>query len=204
MRPSLQERFQVYVMGPNQDARLAVVTAGQAIRGIHLKLDLDAPFVLRARALRQTFVTLTQAGLQFLKTQWTGPDQDYRQGDFILESLQQPYYGQNGCPKPVSPEIIYPAGGIISLDLINTGPGELDGLTFYWIGVNLYPWGVCPAPSYPAQFRGLTFAQPFLSNPLAAPEILLNQPFRAKSDGDLVIRAGQAAQISPDAGPGPS
>lgn len=203
MRSPFQERFQVYVMGPNQDSRLAVIAAGQVIPKVELKLDLDAPFVLRARALRETFVAeATQAGLQFLKTQWTGPDQDYRQGDFILESLQQPFYGQNGCPKPVCPEITYPAGGVITLDLENVGTGAINGLMFYWIGVNLYPWGVCPAPSYPSQFRGLSFAQPFLAAAMGAPEIRLNQPFRAKSDGDLVIRAGQAGQIQPE-GPGP-
>jgi hypothetical protein len=206
MRPPLQERFQVYVLGPTQDGRLASVAAGQVIRKVNLVLDKDAPFILRSRALRQKFVSEvsgeggTQAGLQFLKTQWTGPKQDYRQGDFILESLQQPYYGYNGNPTPVSPEIAYPPGGVITIDVQNTGPGAITNLTFYWIGVSLYPWGTLPSPSYPAKFSSLSFADPFIIPKLAAPEIRLNQPYTVNADGDFVIRGGQAAEI-PSTGP---
>ena len=203
MRPQYQERFQVYVMGPNQDARLALVAAGQPVERVNLHIDLDAPFVLRARAVGITpTVNFDQNGLQFLKTRWADAGDNYRQGDYILESLQQPYFGQNGCPKPVSPEIVYPPGGVLTLDLINTGANALVGVTFYWIGVSLYPWGTLSAPTYPADFRSITFAQPFLGAMLGAPEILLNQPFTAKSDGDLVIRAAQAIKIRAEGQPG--
>ena len=187
MRPPFQERFQVYVMGPTQDVRLATVAAGQSIPKINLTIDLEAPFVLRRRAI---------GGVDgFLKTRWTGPTQDYRQGDLmILESLQQPFFGQNGSPSPVSPEITYPPGGTLSLDLVNTGAYDLTNVTFYWIGVNRYPWGVLPAPSYPSEFRGSNFAQPFLTPALAAPDVQLRLPFKCKPDGDLVIRGGQATQ----------
>jgi hypothetical protein len=201
MKPPLQERFQVYVLGPTQDGRLASVAAGKTVLKLELKVDTDAPFLLRSRAIRQKFQNEvaneggTQAGLQFLKTMWTGPHQDYRQSDFIPESLQQPYYGYNGNPKPVSPEIAYPPGGIITLDLMNTGPAALTNLTFYWIGVNLYPWGMVPSPSYPAKFAGETYAQPFIVPGLATPEIRLNQPFTCKPGADFVIRGGQAAEI---------
>jgi hypothetical protein len=201
MKPPMQERYQVYVLGPTQDGRLASIAPGQFVRKINLHLDSDAPFILRSRALRQKFVSEvfgeggTQAGLQFLKTQWTGPQQDYRQSDFIPESLQQPYYGYNGNPTPVSPEIPYPPNGTITIDVQNTGAAAITNLTFYWIGVNLYPWGMLPSPSYPAKFSGLTFAQPFIIPALAAPEIRLNQPFTVKPDGDFAIRGGQAAEI---------
>lgn len=190
MRPPFQERFQVYVMGPNQDERLATVAAGQVIPKINLTIDLEAPFVLRRRALGPVSTALAS-----LKTRWTGPTQDYRQGDLmILESLQQPFFGQNGSPSPVSPEITYPPGGTLSLDLVNTGAGALTDVTFYWIGVNLYPWGVLPAPSYPSEFRGSNFAQSFLSPALTAPDVQLRLPFKCKPDGDFVIRGGQAIQ----------
>lgn len=191
MRPPMQERFQVYVMGPNQDPRLATIAPGQQIDKVNLTIDLEAPFVLRRRAVGPVFVNLPS-----LKTRWTGPTQDYRQSELmVLESLQQPYFGQNGSPTAVSPEITYPPGGTLTLDLLNAGVAPLLNVTFYWIGVNLYPWGVLPAPSYPSEFRGSNFAQPFLVTPLAAPEIRLNQPFKCKPDGDLVIRGGQAAQV---------
>lgn len=189
MRTPFQERFQVYVMGPDQDARLALVAPGQVIERVNLKIDLDAPFVLRRRALGPV-----TADLPFLKTKWTGPEGDYR-SDFILESLRQPYFGQNGSPKAVSPGITYPPGGTLSLDLVNTSSNPITNLIFYWIGVSLYPWGTLAAPTYPAEFRSMPFAQPFLAAALDAPEIRLNQPYTAKSDGDWVIRAGQAAQV---------
>jgi hypothetical protein len=79
---------------------------------------------------------------------------------------------------------------------MNTGATDIKHLTFYWIGVNLYPWGMLPAPSYPASFSGLAFADPFVVpavSPLAPPR--LNQPFSVKPDGDFAIRGGQAADI---------
>lgn len=193
MRPPFQERFQVYVMGPTQDVRLANIAAGQSVPKINLTIDLEAPFVLRRRALGPV-----SGGnpLAFLKTRWTGPTQDYRQGDLmVLESLQQPYFGLNGSPSPVSPEITYPPGGTLSLDLVNTGASPLENVTFYWIGVNRYPWGVLPAPSYPSEFRGSNFAQPFLTPALTAPDVQLRLPFKCKPDGDFVIRGGQAGTI---------
>ena len=189
MRPPYQERFQVYVMGPTQDARLANIPAGQVIENINVKIDLDAPFVLRRRALGPV-----TADLPYLKTKWTGPTSDYR-SDYILESLRQPYFGQNGSPTPVSPEITYPPNGTLSLDLENTSANPITNLTFYWIGISLYPWGALPAPTYPSEFRGETFAQPYILQAMGAPQILLNQPFTAKADGDLVIRGGQAAEL---------
>ena len=191
-----QERFQVYVMGPNQDARLALVPAGQVIENIQVKIDLDAPFVLRRRALGPV-----TADLPFLKTKWAGPDSDYR-SDYILESLRQPYFGQNGTPKPVSPGITYPPNGTITLDLQNTSVDPIANLTFYWIGVNLYPWGALPAPTYPSEFRGETFSQAFIQQAMGAPEIRLRQFFTAKSDGDIVIRGGQAGQVGIVGNPG--
>lgn len=189
MKPPFQERFQVYVMGPDQDPRLALVAAGQTIERVNLKIDLDAPFVLRRRALGP----LT-ADLASLKTKWTGPNSDYR-SELILESLRMPYFGQNGSPTKVSPEIVYPPGGTLTLDLQNTSANPIANLTFYWIGVNRYPWGTRPAPTYAAAFRGEPFAQPFLAAAMGAPEIRLNRPYTAKSDGDWVIRAGQAGQV---------
>jgi hypothetical protein len=190
MRPKFQERFQVYVMGPNQDARLALVPAGQVIENVNLKIDLDAPFVLRRRALGPV-----TADLPFLKTKWAGATADYR-SEYILESLRSPYFGQNGNPMPVSPAITYPPNGSLSLGLQNTSVNPIANLTFYWIGVSLYPWGALEAPTYPSEFRGETFAQPFIAQAMGAPQIRLRQPFTVKSDGDLVIRGGQAAQLA--------
>jgi hypothetical protein len=185
-----QERFQVYVMGPHQDDRLANVLPGETIEQIHVRIDLDAPFVLRRRAIGPI-----TADLPYLKTKWAGPQGEFR-SELILESLRQPFFGQNGSPTPVSPGITYPPNGTITLDLQNTSANPITNLIFYWIGVSLYPWGALPAPTYPAEFRALPFAQPFLAAAMPTPDIRTNQPFTAKSDGDLVIRGGQAGQTA--------
>lgn len=191
MRGPLQERYQVYVVSPAEDPRLAVVAPGEVIKNIQLRIDPDAPFLLRRRGLRQDHA---QNNLPKLKTRWTGPTSDYR-SEFILESLIHPYYGEFGNPKPVSPEIVYPPGSILSMDAWNTGDLEIDGLTFYWLGVNLYPWGVLPAPSYPSVFAGETFSYPFVIPGLATPETRHNVPFTVKPGADFVIRAAQAGEV---------
>ena len=66
--PALQERMFTYVLGPNQDSRLASVAAGAYVSGVELQLDSDAPFVLRSRAVRQAYSSsVTQNNLQFLR-----------------------------------------------------------------------------------------------------------------------------------------
>src|SRR5438270_316874 len=101
MRPQFQERHHDYVLGPNQDSRLASVAAGAVIKSVELQLDPDAPFALRRRAVRvdASGSALEQANLQFLKTQWTGPNNDFRQQSFVPESVALNYFGQGGNPK---------------------------------------------------------------------------------------------------------
>ncbi len=199
MRPPFQERFQIYVLGPNQDSRLASVAAGAVIPKIKLAIDSDSPFVLRARALRckytQDGTGIRQAGLQGIKTQWTGPDQDYRFQAFVPECLQQPYFGQGANWKPVSPEIVYPPSGVITIDVQNTGASAVTNLTFYWIGVKRFPWGTVPAPAYPAKMAGLTFSYPINIPALGVAETRLDQLFTSKSDADFVYRAGQGGPV---------
>jgi len=201
--PRFQERHHDYVLGPNQDARLASVAAGAVITDIELQLDPDAPFVLRSRAVRQKYTsTLTQGGLSLLKTKWTGPQRgDFRQQDYILESLQMAYYGQAGNPKPVRPSITYPANGILAINLINTSSSALTNLTFFWRGVKLFPWGSVPAYRYPPAMKGLTFSYPVPIKTLGVSEKRTNLIFQpgmdnstgiTKPDSDFVLRAGQA------------
>lgn len=197
MRPQFQERHHDYVLGPLQDPRLANVAAGAVIEGVDLTLDTDAPFLLRGRAVRQAYsARLTQAGLQFLKTRWTGPDKDYRQQDFIFESLQMAYFGQGANPKPIFPQIYYPAGSVLRVDLWNTGAAPITNLTFYFRGVKLFPWGSVPAYTYPPKFAGLTFSYPFTVLALGPAEIRYNQAWINKTGADFVLRAGQAGPVT--------
>jgi hypothetical protein len=191
MKP-LQQRHFDYVLGPNQDPRLASVVAGQVIEEILLETDGDAPFVLTGRAVRHAYTSdLTQANLQGLKTRWTGPNRDYRQKTFLRESLQMAYYGQFGNPKPIVPGILYPPRSVLMLDLKNTGSHTITNLTFYWRGYKLYPEGAVPAYTYPKRLASQTFSYPVFVSQLGVSETRLNQIFTCKSDADFVLRAGQ-------------
>jgi len=194
---TLQERHHDYVLGPNQDSRLANVAAGAEFDDVILTLDTDAPFLLRGRALRQQYTgALTQTGLQFLKTKWTGPNNDFRQQDLILESLQMAYFGQGANPKPVHPQIYYPPGSTLRVHLRNTGAGALTNLTFYFRGVKLFPPGTVPAYTYPKRFAGLSFSYPFTVLALGPTETRYNQVWINKTDADFVLRAGQAGPVA--------
>jgi hypothetical protein len=151
---------------------------------------------LTGRAVRHAYTsTLNQANLAGLKTRWTGPTRDYRQQDFILESLQMAYYGANGNPKPIVPGILYPPRSVLMLDLKNTGSNAITNLTFFFRGFKLYPQGAVPAFSYPKKLASQTFCYPILISQLGVSETRLNQIFTVKQDADFVVRAGQATPI---------
>src|ERR1035437_5478956 len=136
MTPGLIQRHHDYVLGPNQDARLASVAAGQSIAGLALKMDTDAPFVLRSRAMRVKYSDQgegdrVQLGLNHLLARWAGPDRDYRSQNLIRQSLLAPFFGQLGNPIPVYPQVVYPRGSTLWVDIRNDGTEALTNLTLY-------------------------------------------------------------------------
>ena len=193
----LQKRPFIYVLGPNQDARLASVAPGLVIEECLLRMEDDAPFVLTGRAVRQAYnSTLRQDDLMGLQTQWTGPQRDYRQQGYILESLQMAYYGQFGNPKPIVPGIEYPPRSVLMLDLNNTGASTITNLSFYFWGYKLFPPDAVPAYTYPKRLASQTFAYPVPVVQLGVSETRMNQIFTVKQDADFVLRGGQGITIS--------
>ena len=200
----LIERHQDYVLGPNQDSRLASVAAGQTIEGIKLKLDSDAPFALRSRAVRVFSDTLGPRAvpLNHLLLRWAGPDRNYQSQDFIRQTLLGPYLGQFGNPLPVFPQVVYPKGSEITVDLRNDSIGDtLTNLTLYFRGVKLFAPGAVKSYEYPANIGLLPFAYPIgqysdtdgltLVRSVAVTQGPLRQTFKVKGDADYVIRGGQ-------------
>lgn len=196
MTGALQHRDFTYVMGPNQDKRLASVEPGEVIEEVVLNFDDDAPFMLTGRAVRYAYTSaLSQVNLRGLKTRWTGPTRDYRSG-YLRESLQSAYYGQFGNPKPIAPGVLYPPRGVLLLDLVHTGTQTITNLSFYWRGYKLFPAGAVPAYTYPRRFASQTFAYPVPVSQLGVDEERQNQIFTCKQDADFVLRAGQGIPIS--------
>ncbi len=119
---------------------------------------------------------------------------------YIPERLQMTNYGQGGNPGPVFPQIVYPANGVILIDVQNSGASAVTNLTFFWRGVKLFPWGAVPEYTYPRKMAALSFADPILVSQLGVSELRLNQVFTVKQDADFVIRGGQATAPTTGAG----
>ncbi|SRR5216684_1938935 len=201
MTPNLQQRHFDYVLGPNQDSRLSSVAAGAVITEVLLEMDDDAPFVLTGRAVRCAYsaggeAPVNQSRLKGLKTRWTGPNRDYRQQNYIRESLQMVYYGQSGNPKPIVPAIVYPARSVLMLDLVNTSAAAIPNLTFFFRGYKLFPQGTVPAYTYPRRMASQTFSYPVFVSQLGITETRVDQIFTVKQDADFVLRGGQSFPIT--------
>jgi hypothetical protein len=168
-------------------------------------LDLDAPFVLRSRAFRVNATQVipiqagsvsqnVQAGLQYLKTSFTGPDENYVSQQRVPATLHSYCFGQQGSPTPVFPQRIYPAGGIIYVDVENTGAATLTNVRLYFRGVKLFVWGSRQAVTYPARHGPIRpFCYPVVALQLpvttTAPVVI---PFIVNPDADFVLRGGRA------------
>lgn len=191
-----QERHFDYIIGPNQDTRLASVAAGATLESINLQMDTDAPFVLRQRAVRIAYSVAnppTQNGLQFLKMKYAGPLGDFKQQHEVLVSAEMAYFGLVGGFRPEFPNVQYPAGGVLTVQLANIGTAPLTNVYLLFRGVKLYPPGTVPAFKYPANFKGLgNFSYPQAVSTLGVSETRTNQIFTVKPDADFVLRGGQA------------
>lgn len=203
MTPGFVERHQDYVLGPNQDGRLATVRAGQTITGLAIVTDPEAPFLLRSRAMYVTYdAEGRQTGLNQLRLRWAGPDRDYRSEDFIRANLPGPFFGQIGNPIPVSPQVFYPRQSAITVDVQNTGTTDITNLFLYFRGVKLFAPGAVKSYPYPPRFAGLNYVYPARKNTTTGGlQGIFNFPavggpqryfFQCKADADFVLRAGQS------------
>lgn len=193
--PRFLERHQDYVL------KVASLAPGQIVLAVPLVLDLDAPFVLRSRAFRvrptqdiNAGIYNLQSGLQFLKTAFTGPDENYVSQQRVPATLHSYCFGQQGSPTPVFPQRIYPAGGVIYVDLENTGLTTLTNVRLYFRGVKLYPWGTRQAVTYPAQHGAIRpYCYPVVASQLpvttTSPQVVT---FIVQPDADFVLRGGRA------------
>ena len=190
MTPQFQQRHQDYLF------TLPALAPGAVLTGLPLVLDPDAPFVLRSRALRIPYnASREQAGLQFLNMRYAGPNNDYRAQAMVPQSEEMVYFGQMGNPKPVWPNVQYPASGTILVDVQNTSASlTLTGVQLLFRGVKLFPYGSMPTAGYPKRCALQPFIYPqLISNlPVTQPANTLQQIFQVKPDADFVLRSVQA------------
>lgn len=191
MSPQMQERHMDYVWS------FPTIAAGEKFVA-PFQFDPDASFALRGLAARVPYDAAgTQQGLQFVSLRWSGPTEDYRQERPVPVGLMMgPYFGQYGNPKPVFPQVVYPASGITWLEVWNNGAAPVVGLQVFFRGVKLGFPGQWNQPTYPAKMRSERYSYPFTVPNLAVTDDgpHVNQVFRVKPNGDFVFRAGQAGR----------
>ena len=192
---SFLERHQDYVL------KIASIAPGEVKTSVPLSLDTDAPFVLRSRAFRvqptqviNTGIVNLQSGLQYLKTTFTGPDENYVSQQRIPATLHSYCFGNQGSPTPVFPQRVYPPGGVIYVDVENTGDAALTNVRLYFRGVKLYPWGSRPANTYRQGHGAIRpFCYPVIAKALpvttTSPMVV---PFIVEPYSDFVLRSGTA------------
>lgn len=117
------------------------IPAGQQIRGLQLQLDPDAPFSMRALAVRMNSVLATyQNNLQYLWFRLKRADGSLLSQDFLPFLTWMRAYGQGGNPGPIWPHEMYPANGIIEVDLWNNNSSgvNLAGVQLVFRGCRRY------------------------------------------------------------------
>jgi hypothetical protein len=215
MRPEFQARHFDYVMGGPQLQSfnwpgLASVAANASLQQLKLRLDPDAPFLLRSIAARVQYDTTStahrQTNLNQVQFRFTDADGQYLQQVPVPLTLMTPWGGQLGNPIPLQRQLLYPANSQIVLDVLNNGANALTNLTFYFRGVKLFPWDVRRFYPYPKNMKQLPFTYPRGISP-ASNTTLYNIPvttqtqgvrfqFIVSSDGDFVLRSLQAGPTS--------
>jgi hypothetical protein len=159
-----------------------VTVAANATARFVVKLDTDAPFALRSLLQGQTM-----QNFQFVITGYD--DRRYAAGasNAAVDSLLNP-----GTMFPLYPQITFPIGMTITIDVTDLSGLGTTGGTLVFRGTKLYPEGVVFGPSYPPKFSELNFRYPFtFSIPLGTvpnPSFMTGQPLNIKSDADFVVR----------------
>jgi hypothetical protein len=195
----VQERAQWYVARvPNPGS-----IAGLTQNGLSIQLDTDAPFRLHSIGVycfSSTGVALGASGNIGVTLRFYRPDGTQGVQKHILSAQAlNPYDAAavNGAggqtapyfslPTPVQPNILYPAGGVITFDYAALA-GVTDALVMVvFMGTKLGFPGQFWNGAYPAKFR----ARPFFGYTIqisTANLPLYDQPLQIQRDADFVIQ----------------
>lgn len=211
--PNVQERAQWYVgRVPN-----AALTTGLVQTGLTIKTDSDAPFRLTAIALyvfSNTGAAQGAAGNVGVTLRFYRPDGTSGLQKHVLSGqavnpydaaavngaggLTAPYFS---LPTPVQPNILYPAGSMITFDyaaLTGVAP-ELVMVVF--IGTKVFAPGAAWTATYPDRYK----TRPFFGYALQIPTAnlpALNQQLLIQHDADFIMQTAvqtnyQTAALTP-------
>ena len=195
------ERHQDYIL------TIPSLLAGQTLSPATLgPLDLDAPFLCRGVGLHM--VPVAPSRLQTDNKSISIRIKNQAGGDLSQVLVPAPQffnaaYGQNGMYRPVWPQLPYPPGGTIQIEITNGTAHTLTNTQVIFRGVKLFPDGAIPNPTYPAQCRALDFSYQSGKGTQVDPAIVLQSNdaiyrriFQVDGDADFVLRGGFAGNWS--------
>lgn len=180
------ERWFVYVHD------LGVVSPGAANRlvDVPFQLQMDAPFVLRARsfAVLQTD-TVNFSAVQTVSSRFRDANYGYRADDLIPSAFDPSPLATDGpVPYPVCPGLEYPPGSSINTDFQNNGSAAAH---FYILYHGVKRFGDAEQVySYPAACRMLDFSYVLPVTGLLVGETRQNAIKTIRQDADYALRGG--------------
>jgi hypothetical protein len=184
------ERMQWYQL----DTGAVANTPATSILEFELQLDSDAPFILRAIG---AFIT-GQVGIRF-----TSPDGRWIQR-LVSTSISLSsglvdngaFYGQWA---PVYPNLVYPAGATIQMQLVNLSGGPFGDFRLIFVGTRLFCEGQVWAPAPPKNYRAVRFDYN-VSRTLQIVDLQRDVIFHVNSDADFLWCGGVDADNTTDGG----
>lgn len=172
----------------HQDYQLTIpsVPVG-GLTDVPLKLDTDAPFLLRLVKSRN----LGLSGFRF-----QDPDRQYQSSGLRTDLIPQ---DPTGLPNPqpsrgviIYPQMLFPIGANIVCDVGNSTDAALSNVKLLFRGSKLFPDGAVPSPTYPAKMSVLPFTYPVVVKNVPAVGTLRDLPLTIKTDADFAMRYGVA------------
>jgi hypothetical protein len=178
----MKERFHIFTLP------IATIPAGETVQGIVGRLDFDGPYVVRSwSAFRANGGVALGDDKVLVRVQ--GPSGAYLHTDFTPLSRVAP--GSTSSQwTPVYPELVYPAGGAVIVDVQNSLGVPLTGLVLMARGVKLFPdsMEIPGASAYPERFASTPFDLPRWHS-LAVTGQLSSVALNAPPDAAVVIRS---------------
>jgi hypothetical protein len=198
------ERHQDYIL------TIPSIAAGSSALNQQLGVELDAPFMWRAKGVHipPPVATRSQADVSKLRFQWRNA------AGTKLSAVPIPApqdfanaYGFGGNYRAIYPQQPFPPGGLMEVDVYNDSADTLTNVQVIFRGSKLFGDGTEANPTYPARCRALDFtyqsgkgtnADPaIVLNPTGAGSIVQQQQFQVNGDADFAISGLQVGLWAP-------
>ena len=176
---------------------IASVPVGGVVK-VPLKLDTDAPFALR-------LVRSRNIGLNGWR--FEDPQGKYQSTQLRTDWITPVSPGVGPFPSRGSiiyPEMIYPPGATIQIDIGNTGEGPITNATLLFRGSKLFTGDTQWAPTYPPVMGILPSIYQVIVPQVGLTEMRLNQSLVIKNNADFVYRAGVCDEFTVAVSGGPT